>query len=104
MCRKAHGSAFRARATVKATDFAFIQGSELVTFYESSPGNRRGFCRACGSPVVSRFDAHPDDYGLPLGALDDDPGIRPTLHVHAASKAPWFTITDDLPQLPEGPV
>jgi hypothetical protein len=40
---------------------------------------------------------------LPLGALDDDPGIKPKLHVHVASKAPWFTITDDLPQLPEGP-
>jgi len=99
----AHGSAFRARATVKAADFEFAQGSELVTFYRSSPGNRRGFCRVCGSPIVSKFDAHPDYYGLPLGALDDDPGIRPTQHVHVASKAPWFTITDDLPQLPEGP-
>ena len=102
MCRKAHGSAFRARATVKAADFEFVEGSELVTFYQSSPGNYRGFCRVCGSPIVSKFDAHPDYYGLPLGALDDDPGIRPTQHVHVASKAPWFTITDDLPQLPEG--
>ena len=81
----------------------FVEGSELVTFYQSSPGNYRGFCRVCGSPIVSKFDAHPDYYGLPLGALDDDPGIRPTQHVHVASKAPWFTITDDLPQLPEGP-
>jgi hypothetical protein len=37
---------------------------------------------------------------LPLGALDDDPGIRPKVHMHVASKAPWFTITDDLPQIP----
>ena len=103
MCRKAHGSAFRARAAVKAGDFEFVEGTELVTFYESSPGNRRGFCRICGSPIVSKFDAHPDLYSLPLGALDDDPGIRPMQHVHVASKAPWFTIADDLPQLPEGP-
>jgi len=103
MCRKAHGSAFRARASVKANDFEFVEGGELVTFYESSPGNRRGFCRFCGSPIVSKFEAHPEYFGLPLGALDDDPAIRPTLHVHVASKAPWFTITDGLPQLPEGP-
>ncbi len=103
MCRKAHGSAFRARTTVKAADFEFVEGSELVTFYESSPGNRRGFCRMCGSPIVSKIDALPDYYSLPLGALDDDPGIRPMQHVHVASKAPWFTITDDLRQLPEGP-
>jgi len=103
MCRKAHGSAFRARASVKSADFAFVTGEELVTFYESSPGTRRGFCRVCGSPIVSKFAAHPEYYGLPLGALDDDPGIRATSHVHVASKAPWFTITDDLRQLPEGP-
>jgi hypothetical protein len=103
MCRKAHGSAFRVRTSVKVTDFAFVAGAELVTYFESSPGNRRGFCRVCGSPIVSKFDAHPDYYGLPLGALDDDPGIRPTLHVHVASKASWFNITDDLPQLAGGP-
>ena len=49
------------------------------------------------------FEASPAYYGLPRGALDDDLGSRPTLHVHVASKAPWFTIADDLPQLPEGP-
>jgi hypothetical protein len=100
MCRKAHGAAFRSRATVKAVDFEWLQGEGAVTFYESSPGNHRGFCRICGSPIVSKFDAHPKYLGLPLGALDDDPGIRPTLHMHVANKAPWFTITDDLPQIP----
>ncbi|MGO3124808.1 MAG: GFA family protein, partial [Advenella sp.] len=38
MCRKAHGSAFRSRARVKARDVGFLQGEELVKFYESSPG------------------------------------------------------------------
>jgi hypothetical protein len=73
MCRKAHGAAFRSRARIKATDFRWVQGEELVTYYESSPGNHRGFCRVCGSPLLSRFDADPSSYGLPLGALDDDP-------------------------------
>ena len=100
MCRKAHGAAFRSRATLKAADFEWVQGEGCVTFYESSPGNHRGFCRVCGSPIVSKFDAHPNYLGLPLGALDDDPGIRPKVHMHVASKAPWFTITDDLPQIP----
>ena len=103
MCRKAQGSAFRSRASVRAADFAGVEGESLVTFYASSPGNHRGFCRVCGSPILSKFDAHPAYYGLPLGTLDEDPGVRPGLHVHVASKAPWFTITDDLPQLPEGP-
>jgi hypothetical protein len=33
-----------------------------------------------------------------MGSLIDDPSIRPTEHIHVGSKAPWFEITDDLPQ------
>ena len=33
-----------------------------------------------------------------MGTLVDDPTIRPTKHIFVGSKAPWFTITDDLPQ------
>jgi len=100
MCRKAHGAAFRSRARVDAADFRWVQGEELVTYYESSAGNHRGFCRVCGSPLLSRFDQHPEVYGLPLGALDDDPGVKPKRHVFVADKAPWFDITDELPQFP----
>jgi hypothetical protein len=32
------------------------------------------------------------------GTLTDAPTMRPTAHIHVGSKAPWFTITDDLPQ------
>ena len=103
MCCKAHGAAFRSRARARAADFRFVTGEHLLTFFESSPGTRRGFCRVCGSPIVSRFDADPSVLGLPLGALDDDPGVRPQMHVYVASRAPWFTITDDLPQFAEVP-
>jgi len=102
MCRKAHGAAFRSRARISAADFRLTHGEDLVTFYQSSPGTYRGFCRVCGSPIVSKFDGS-SALGLPLGALDDDPGVRPQLHVHVASKAPWFTITDGLPQFAELP-
>jgi hypothetical protein len=33
-----------------------------------------------------------------MGSLDDDPGVRPSMHIFAGSKAPWYDITDDLPQ------
>jgi hypothetical protein len=83
--------------------FRFLSGEELLTFFASSPGTHRGFCRVCGSPILTKFDADPSAFGLPLGPLDDDPGVRPQAHVHVASKAPWFTITDDLPQFAELP-
>lgn len=105
-CRKQHGAAFCSR--VRAADFKWIQGEELVSYYQSSPGFRRGFCRVCGSPVVNRpgptyrlaliNPAIASELGVPLGILDDDPDVRAKCHVFVASKAPWFEITDDLPQ------
>src|SRR6476646_3918381 len=67
MCRKAQASAFRSRAGVKSAEFEFVQGEELITLDESSSGNHRGFCRVCGSPILSKYDDRPDNYGLPLG-------------------------------------
>jgi hypothetical protein len=33
-----------------------------------------------------------------LGSLVDESSIRPAEHIFVYSKAPWFEITDDLPQ------
>ena len=40
---------------------------------------------------------------VPAGALDDDPAVRPIVHIHTASKAPWYEIADALPQFAEYP-
>jgi hypothetical protein len=34
-------------------------------------------------------------------SLVDAPAIRPAAHIFVSSKAPWFEITDDLPQFEE---
>ena len=112
MCRKQHGAAFRSRARVQASDLKWVQGEDLVTFYESSPGTYRGFCRVCGSPIVNKFDersssakrdpAATSRLGIALATLDDDPGVRPDHHIFVANKAAWFEITDAMPQYPEG--
>jgi hypothetical protein len=57
-------------------------------------------CEKCGSFLYSIVRdgtfAH-----IAMGTLIDDPTIRPQAHIFVASKAPWFTITDDLPQYDE---
>jgi len=39
-------------------------------------------------------------YGIALATFDDDPGVRPDAHAFIVDKAPWFTVTDDVPQYP----
>ena len=102
MCRKATGAAFRTRVAVPAAAFRWTAGEELLSRYESSPGETRTFCRVCGATLPTFFRDHPEQLGLPLGTLDDDPGVRAVAHVFVGSKAPWFEITDDLPQFAGG--
>lgn len=101
MCRKAHGSAFRARLAVPKASLRFTQGEHLLQRYISSGNTVRTFCRQCGSPMVNFWTVEPGNYGLAMGTLDDDPGVRPECHLYTGSKAPWYEIADDLPQLEE---
>jgi hypothetical protein len=101
-CRKAQGTAFAANAPVAAEGFVLTSGAELVAKYESSPGKYRCFCRNCGSPVYSYRASIPGTVRVRLGTLDVDPGSRPVLHSWVGEKAPWFEITDGVPQFRTG--
>jgi hypothetical protein len=53
---------------------------------------------ALDGPLSSiQFD-HERGVIVPVGVLDADPTSRPARHLFVALKAPWFTISDDLPQ------
>jgi hypothetical protein len=101
-CRKATGAAFAATIGVRTADFRLLQGHELITTYdapilESPPAYRTSFCRRCGSPVPNP-DPGAEWFEIAAGTLDDDPQLRPDKHIFIELKAPWFEITDALPQ------
>jgi hypothetical protein len=98
MCRKAHGAAFATYGHVKMEDFVLVSGENDVGSYQSSPEVTRTFCKKCGSTLQFIVRDRPQVFGLALGTLDDDPGVQPSRHIFVESKAPWFEITDDLPQ------
>jgi len=98
MCRKAHGAAFGTYAAAKAADFRVVAGEDRITRYRSSAGIVRTFCARCGSSLPGFDSRSPEVVDVALGVLDDDPGVRPACHIFVGSKAPWYEITDDLPQ------
>jgi hypothetical protein len=98
MCRKAHGAAFATYGRVERSDFALISGADDIASFRSSDGVVRTFCKRCGSNLQFISDKRPAAFALALGTLDDDPGVEASLHIFVGSKAPWFRITDDLPQ------
>ena len=101
MCRKAHGSAFATYASVSPENFVWVSGEHLVSFYEASPGACRMFCRVCGSNLGATENGKVTS--VTLGTIEGDPGTKPRSHIFVDSKAPWYEITDDLPQFDEWP-
>lgn len=76
------------------------QGQEALMTFGDSENAHDAHCRLCGSLLYSvvREGAF---VHVAMGTLVDTPAIRPTSHIFVGSKAPWFTITDDLPQYEE---
>ena len=101
-CRAATGSAFKAFAGIQREKLELTDGEDqLLVFGEEGLNDTR--CRVCGSLLFSvvRDGAY---VHVALGSLVDAPTLRPTKHIFVGSKAPWFEITDDLPQFEEYPV
>ena len=103
-CRRATGSSFNTSIFVRDADFRIVSGDDALAYHESTLGNLRHFCSRCGSPIFKRFPSPPELVTVRAGTLDSDPGIRPSAHIWVSSKAPWYQITDQLPQHPEGHV
>jgi len=98
-CRRTTGSAFKPFAGIARDRLRITQGAEhLMIFGEEDANNTH--CKRCGSLLYSvvRDGAY---VHVAMGTLVDDPTIRPTKHIFVGSKAPWFAITDDLPQYRE---
>ena len=73
-------------------------GESLLIVGEEDANHTR--CAACGSLLYSVV--RDGEYvHVALGSLADAPSIRPTEHIYVGSKAPWFEITDELPQRDE---
>jgi hypothetical protein len=94
-CRAATGSAFKPFAGIAGDKVRLTKGADTVSVF-GSKGNGDFRCGACGSFLFSRLKDGRVHVGM--GSLVDTPTIRVSEHIFVANKAPWFTITDDLPQ------
>ena len=98
-CRAATGSAFKPFAGIEREKLQITNGADgLLIVGEETLNDTR--CAKCGSLLFSvvRDGAF---VHVALGSLVDAPSLRPTKHIFVGSKAPWFEITDDLPQFEE---
>ncbi len=102
MCRKHHGGSFATFVSAPLVGFRWISGKDNITAYASSEKGHRFSCRTCGSVTPVEMKEW-DQVFMPAGNLQGDLDVRPSAHWFVTSKAPWYAITDSLPQHEEFP-
>ena len=95
-CRAGTGTAFKAFAGIEREKLTVTEGADNLLVWGDEMGNHTR-CGTCGSLLFSVV-RDGEWVHVALGSLEDDPGIRPTEHIFVGSKAPWYEITDNLPQ------
>jgi len=94
-CRKQSGH-FLASADVSRDQVA-IQGSENITWYQSSEKVRRGFCKVCGSSLF--WDPVQRDWiAVAMGAIDTPTNVRLAKHIFVSDKGDYYDIEDGVTQ------
>ncbi len=103
-CRKSRGAAHGTNLFVEPAALRFLTGEDQLTHYHVPDAERFGttFCNRCGSQMPSRWP-NMQDVLVPAGVMDDDVDVTPRAHIFVGDKAPWFEITDELPQFETSP-
>lgn len=97
-CRRAHGAAFVTWAGFPTEQFSLDQNSTQPTWYESSPGAKRGFCSRCGSPMFFESTRWPGEMHVARALIQGELGKAPAAHVFYEAHVPWLEVNDGLPK------
>jgi hypothetical protein len=101
-CQRRSGALWTENAIVPSDGFRFTAGEDAVRTWAPEDGLPKSFCGECGGHVTGGREDGPFVV-VRLGAVDDDPGIRPEWHTWVSSAPDWEAIPDDgLPRFERG--
>jgi hypothetical protein len=102
-CQRRTGTAFSVSGLTQPGSFSITQGLDSVgTYHPDDDGWLKSYCTECGSQLFTTHPENPELVAVRLGALDQDPGVRPSVHQFVDYAAPWEPIPEDgLPRFPQ---
>lgn len=94
-CRRQSGHYWASTDVAKAD--LKLEGTENITWFQSSEKVRRGFCAKCGSAMF--WDPiFKDIMGVAMGVFDNPTDTKLALHIFTADKGDYYDIGDGVPQ------
>jgi hypothetical protein len=94
-CRRRTGTTAALNAALEPGSLRVVQGEDVVCGWAPPDGWEKLFCGTCGSGLFSRSPDDPERMGVRIGALDSDPGVRPSFRQFVAYAVAWDPIPDD---------
>ena len=84
----------------RLADFRLTEQRGL-TWYRSSPAQRRGFCKICGGNLFGQENEGTVIY-IAAETLDGPTGLKLAAHIFVGDKANYYHLDDGLPQHDDG--
>lgn len=100
-CRKLHGAAFATWGGVPRSGFSYTSGESEIRSYAFSENSVSVFCKHCGSRLLVETEIKPEVIYIAMGTVDGEVSCPEAIHEFVGSKAPWYEISDELPQYQE---
>ena len=99
-CQRSSGGPFAPFVVVPKEGFKLVQGS--LHFYDSPSeaggAVHRGFCPACGSPILGKPDAASHLVAIRAASLDDPSWFKPQMDVWTSDAQAWDQMNPALPK------
>ena len=99
LCRMAHGAGYVTWVGFEQDQVTFVQGVKHLTWYESSPGAQRGFCRQCGSTMFFRSERWAGELHIALANINDAIDRSPQANVFFDRHVDWMPVDETLQQV-----
>jgi hypothetical protein len=102
-CQRRTGTGVSTTALTAPGSYRTVTGEEIIRRWDPGDGGYiKVFCSKCGSQLFTTNPEDPEILAIRMGALDEDPGIRPSVHQFVGSAPAWAPVPDDgLPRFPE---
>ena len=103
-CQKSTGSG---KATILMLPSKAIKMEGELKFHTTTTASgrnmNRGFCRECGSPVLSFIEEMPEVKFVKAGSLDDSSWLKIDSSFFSSSAHSWSPIDEDIPSFTHNP-
>jgi hypothetical protein len=99
-CQRAGGTGHASLLAAPANALS-IRGTLRFHDQKADSGNTssRGFCPACGNPIVNKSSGNPQIRFIHAASLDDPGRFKPEKLAYSANAQPWDHVAPDLERI-----